>query len=250
MLGDRLESKPEDGEDEVPSVAVESVQLVERLLAIVTGDWEMDELSDEAVDVFAEDDVVLDPWEVPLTCEADEGVMLEASVSPSPTCDYDEDIEFETGASEDSGVSGDGNGRVDETPVVSPVDIVLPELLSVRDGALLVVLPEMLEVKLNAMLVLLPETTEVRVIIVPTVFSGTSGVSVLLVVLPEVTGVRVVTVLIVPPELLKVGAVPVVLLEMLRVWAVPAALPEMLEVEGTGRMLISVGVSTAVVELW
>ena len=252
----------EDDEDEVPSVVVESVQLVEEPLAIVTGGWEVDELSDKAVDVFAKDDVVMEPWEVPVTCEADEGVMLEALVLPPSICDVGvveavvmglrlveegteeyEDIEFETVASEDTDVSGDGNGRLDEIPIVSPVDSVLLELLSVKDGALLVVLLEMLEVN--------PETTEVRVIIVPIVLSGTVGVSVLLVVLPEMIEVRVVTVPIVSPELLDVGAVPVVLLEMLRVWAVPAVLLEMLEVEeGTGRMLISVGVPTAVVELW
>lgn len=86
-LGDRLESKPEDDEEEVPPVALESVQLVEKPLAVVTGGWEMDELSDEAADVFAKDDVVLEPWEVPVTCEADDGVVFEPSVSPSPTCD-------------------------------------------------------------------------------------------------------------------------------------------------------------------
>ena len=85
----------------------------------------------------------------------------------------------------------------------------------------------------------------------PIVLSGTFVVSVLLVALPEMTEVRVVKVPMVLSELLGVIVVPGVLLEMLSVCVVPAALLEMLEVEeGTGRMLISVGVSSVVVELW
>lgn len=114
----------------------------------------------------------------------------------------------------------------------------------------------MLEVKDCVTLVLLPETTDVRVIMVPIVLSGTSVVSVLLVVLPKMTEVRVVKEPIVLSELLGVSAVTVVLLEMLSVCGVPTALLEMIEVdEGTGRRLVSVGVSSVVVaavvvELW
>ncbi len=109
----------------------------------------------------------------------------------------------------------------------------------------------MLEVKVGALLLPFPERTDVRVTMVPIVLSGTSGINVLLVLLLETIEVRVVKVPIVLSELLGADAVPVVLLETLSVCVVPAALLEMLEVEeGTGRMLISVGVSSVVVELW
>ena len=61
VIGDRSELKLEDDENEVPSVAVESVQLVEEPLAIVTVGWVMDELAIEAEAVSAKDVVVLEP---------------------------------------------------------------------------------------------------------------------------------------------------------------------------------------------